>query len=476
MRSYRLQRWLTVAAIWALPVMASAQEATLSGTVSDATGGALPGVTVRAVHEASGNSFEGVTDARGDYRLPVRVGAYRLTAELAGFAPVARAVTLLVGQEAVVNLQMSVSGVQESVTVTGEAPLLDVTQSSLGGNVDPRQLQELPVQGRQWIDLIMLAPGSRVNAVGAGGTASNAGAVTPTGGGRSGGDYELNLDGQQVTNHVVGAISSVQANPRFSRDAIAEFEFLSNRFDATQGRSAGLQVNAVTKSGANRPAGSFAGYLRDDRFNAADFVANRVLPYQDLQLSGTVGGPIRKDRLHFFANYEYEREPLTINYTTPYPRFNRDEQHVHNEKLGGTRLDAQFSPRTRLMLRGTDWRSTVPTGGGRTSASLPSIGVVHSDQLLTTLTQVLSNQVVNEVKVGYAGIIWDTGRGVTQSLKNPNARYNGANGPTITLAGFGLGGSERYPATEGQDVYSVRDDFTYSFAKGGRHTMKLGAE
>ena len=108
MRSHRLQRWVTIGAMLALPVMAHAQEAALSGSVSDTTGGALPGVAVRAVHEASGNSFEAVTDERGDYRLAVRIGAYRLTAELAGFAPVTRTVTLLVGQQGVVNLQMAV--------------------------------------------------------------------------------------------------------------------------------------------------------------------------------------------------------------------------------------------------------------------------------------------------------------------------------------------------------------------------------
>ena len=150
MRSHRFHRWVMVGAMLALPMMAYAQEATLSGTVSDTTGGALPGVTVRAVHQASGNSFEAVTDERGGYRMPVRVGAFRVTAELSGFAPLTRTLTLLVGQEAVVNLQMGVSGVQESVTVTGEAPLLDVTQSSLGGNVDPRQMQALPLNGRNW--------------------------------------------------------------------------------------------------------------------------------------------------------------------------------------------------------------------------------------------------------------------------------------------------------------------------------------
>src|SRR5687768_940973 len=151
----RLVPWVVSVVIIAMPLVAQAQEATLSGTVTDTTAGALPGVTVRAVHEASGNSFEMVTDERGDYRLPLRVGAYRVTADLPGFAQVTQTVTLLVGQVAVVNMQLSVSGVQESVTVTGEAPLLDVTQSTLGGNIDPRQMEDLPVQGRRWLDLAM---------------------------------------------------------------------------------------------------------------------------------------------------------------------------------------------------------------------------------------------------------------------------------------------------------------------------------
>ncbi|MGH6690710.1 MAG: carboxypeptidase-like regulatory domain-containing protein, partial [Gammaproteobacteria bacterium] len=142
MRSERLQRWLTVAVLLALPVAAAhAQEATLSGTATDATGGVLPGVVVTAVHEATGNTFEAVTDRTGAYRIPTRVGVYRVTAELAGFRTVTRTgLELLVGQQVVVNLEMAVSAVAESVTVTGEAPLVDVTSSQVAGNVDPRQM------------------------------------------------------------------------------------------------------------------------------------------------------------------------------------------------------------------------------------------------------------------------------------------------------------------------------------------------
>ena len=133
-----LGRALLVWAFLALPSLGQAQEAVLTGTVTDSTGGVLPGVTIVAVHEATGNRFEATTDATGNYRIPVRVGGYVITAELQGFTTVTRpGIQLLVGQTAAINLQMSPSTVQETVTVTAEAPILNVATSSLGGNVDP---------------------------------------------------------------------------------------------------------------------------------------------------------------------------------------------------------------------------------------------------------------------------------------------------------------------------------------------------
>ena len=246
--------WLTLAGV------AFAQQATLSGTVRDTTGGVLPGVTITATHEASGNVFNTVTDEQGGYRLPVRTGAYRLLVELPGFTTINRGgLELLLNQQAVVNLEMSPSTVQETVTVSAEAPLVDTTQSRGSGNVDPRQVEELPLNGRNWMDLTMLAPGSRANA---------ASAESPVGN-TTRGYFQVNIDGQQVTNNVSGGY----LQPGFSRDAIAEFEFLSNRFDASMGRSLGAQVNAITKSGTNTPSGTFSGYFRDDRFNAEDPIA-----------------------------------------------------------------------------------------------------------------------------------------------------------------------------------------------------------
>jgi hypothetical protein len=444
------------------------QDAVLSGIVTDTTGGVLPGVVVRAVHEATGNSFEGVTDEAGRYRLAVRVGVYRIASELSGFAAVTRAgIEVLVGQEVTANIEMKPATLQESVTVTAEAPLVDVTRSRASGNIDPRQMQELPVQGRNWMNLTMLAPGSRVNAVREVPTTSEASSV----------GVQMNLDGQQVTNMVALGFGQ----PRYSRDAIGEFEFVANRFDASQGRSMGVQVNAVTKSGTNQYAGTFSGYFRDDDLNAADHVVGRVLPYSNQQISTTFGGPIQRDRFHFFASFEYEREPQTFTYTTPYPKFNGSLTGTRKEYKQLGRVDYQFSPQNRLSVRVSRYDNRIPydsryTGGSdRTMAS--AIGTNRrSEQALATWTQVLSNRAVNEIKGGHSMFHWNQ----YAHVRNPNAlpgMTQGFGAPNILMNGFTLGQSHAItPQDIGEDFYTVRDDMTLSFNRGGRHDLRLGGE
>src|SRR5438045_1326337 len=128
-----VRRVIVALAILAVPAAGYAQEAVLVGTVTDSTGGVLPGVTIRAVHDASGNSFEAVTDQRGAYRIPVRVGVFQVRAALSGFTSATRsAVEVLVGQTITVNLQLAPGNVAETVTVTAETPLIQTT-SNLGG-------------------------------------------------------------------------------------------------------------------------------------------------------------------------------------------------------------------------------------------------------------------------------------------------------------------------------------------------------
>ena len=463
--------WLLLAGI------GYAQQATLSGTITDASGGVLPGVTITATHEASGNVFTTVTDERGGYRLVVRPGAYRILVELPGFSTINRGgLELLLNQQAVVNLELSPSSVQETVTVTGETPLVDTTATRPTGNVDPRQVSELPLNGRNWMDLAIVAPGAQGNF---------ANRETPTGV-TTRGYFQVSVDGQQMTQNVSGGF----LQPGFSREAIAEFEFLSNRFDASVGRSLGASVNAITRSGTNSYAGTFSGYFRSDQFNAADPVAGRVLPYSNRQLGFTLGGPIRQDRIHFFAAFEHEKEPLTVVYNTPWPAFNVDQQFKRGGPQGSVRLDLQFTPQTRLAVRGNKsiYRQEGQGGGGTANHPSRIINVPYvSSGLWTSLTQVLSNRAVNEIKPAFTSSYRDQSSVVTNWASNPQASHGqwcetcegsitmGA--PIILLNGLTTGPSnQNTPGKIGQDNWSLRDDFQFNYNARGRHALKAGGE
>src|SRR5436190_8677938 len=250
---------------------------------------------------------------------------------------------------------MAPSTVQETVTVTGEAPLIDLKNSSLGGNIDARQVSELPVNGRNWMALALLAPGSRTQA-GASGTAAQI--PLPDRNGGEAREFQLNVDGQQVSADI-----GTGGQAKFSQDSIAEFQFVANRFDATMGRSTGVQVNAITKSGSNQLQGLVRGNFRDSRWNAKNPVLGVKEPIKNQQYSFTLGGPVVKDKLHYFANYEYERQPQTAIFNTPYPAFNITRSGTDTQNKGGVRVDYQLSTNARVMgkiSRGVQNQPMVP--------------------------------------------------------------------------------------------------------------------
>src|SRR5712692_5575255 len=342
--------------------VASAQEASIVGVAVDDTKSVLPGVGVSAIDQATGRLMIAVTNERGEYRLlNMPPGTYTLRAELSGFSTVVLSdVELLVGQNATIPLTLRLATVSETLTVLGESPLVDTTSSQVTGNVDRRQMEELPLQGRNWMELSKLIKGITANDVG----------NTP--GVSRDDDFQLNLDGQQITQKIAG---SGFGQPKFSREAIAEFQIVKNMFDITQGRSAGIQVQAISRSGTNKYAGSAYGFFRDDRFNAPDPVANRVLPYQNQQIGGALGGPIVKDKIHYFASYEYEREPGTI-FTSPsvLPGQSFTIPYKNNQKSLLVRADDQLTARDRLTIRGSRWDWANPqvlaAGGHPSNASV----------------------------------------------------------------------------------------------------------
>jgi hypothetical protein len=472
MRSGVVVRLFVASLILALPVTAAAQEAAVSGTITDSSGAVLPGVTVRAVHEATGNSFETVTDDLGTYKLAVRVGTLRIIAELQGFNNPTRVVELLVGQTAVVNVQMAPSGIQETVTVTGEAPLIETTTSALGGNVDPRQVAELPVNGRNWINLALLAPGSRTAPV-AGSREDSEKPLLDRNNNESR-EFHFHVDGQQVTSEF-----GTGGQPRYSQDAIAEFQFLTNRFDATQGRSTAVQVNVITKSGTNQLSGLFRANFRDSSFNAENRVLGQVEPINNQQYSGTVGGPLLRDKLHFFANFEYEREPRTSIWRTPFPSFNVSLDGMNDRKMGGVRFDYQISTGLRLMGKVSGGRLWEPFGlpSATNHPAATNTTQEYNDEYLGSFTQVLSNRALNEIKVGVTQFgLYNENLTSWSNHWQRDTKGITVGSPRITFTGFTITGNQNHPRSLDQDVYSLRDDFSYSFAMRGRHDLRTGGE
>ena len=462
-------KWVTrllACALAVLPAMAYAQEAVLTGTVTDSTGAVLPGVTVTALNEATGNSFLGVTDGTGVYRIPARVGAYRISAELQGFTTVQRTgIQLLVGQTIGVDVQMNPSTIQETVTVSAEAPLIEVNTSSLGGNIDPAQVRNCPCRaatGWRWRCSPPAAARRRATRITRCRTETVARCAS----------YQLHIDGQQVTQDLGTGVQ-----PRYSQDSIAEFQFISNRFDATMGRSSGVQVKAITRSGTNTLSGLFRANFRDSKFNAADPVIGEVLPMQNQRSSSAIGGPIVRDRLHFFGNFESERAPKTSIWNTPFPTFNITLTGKEAIKMGGARLDYQASSNTRIMGKWHEGRRFDPFGpGNRNHPAATGFSDEASREVLGQLTQVISNTVVNEVKVGYSEFGFDQG-----GLTNWSNHWQASNGvtagsPRIRFNGFDVTPNANWPRTRAQDVFSVRNDLSLSYEGRGRHDVRVGAE
>lgn len=305
-------------ALWLLTVYSvsfgQVSTGAISGTVSDSTGAVLPGVKVVVLNEDTGISRTVQTDASGRYVAPsLTLGRYRVTATLQGFQTEARnGVVLTVGREAVVNLQLTVGSMVQSVEVTGEAPLVESTSSAMGGLVDDRTMRELPLNGRSYDQLALLQAG--VTAYGGGATSGgfNYGAGTRFSvAGSRGYNNSFLLDGTDI-NDAANATPGGAAGTNLGVEAIREFKMLTNNFSAEYGRATGAVITAVTKSGTNQYHGTAFHFIRNSALDARNFfdVKNSPPPFKRNQFGGVFGGPIKKDQTFFLGAYEGMRQRL----------------------------------------------------------------------------------------------------------------------------------------------------------------------
>lgn len=293
-------------------VFAQGTTATISGVVKDTTGAVLPAVTITVTNLDTGIKRAAVAGEEGRYHVPqLAVGNYEVQAELPGFQTGVRSgIKLTVGREAIVDFTLSVGEITERVTVTGEAPLVNVSDAVIGGLVDDRAVRELPLNGRSFIELATLQAGVVSANFGGVSDAQGFGKKISISGSRFTSNLFL-LDGT-VMNDSYNSAGSVADGVLAGVEAVREFAVISNAYSAEYGRHTGGVVNAVTKSGTNEFHGSIYEFLRNDNLDARNFFDRQKPEFKRNQFGGAVGGPIVKDRSFFFGNYEGLRERLGL--------------------------------------------------------------------------------------------------------------------------------------------------------------------
>lgn len=293
--------------------------ATISGQVTDQSGAILPGATVQITNEDTGIIRALVTDAEGRYRArELALGRYRIAASQSGFQTVVRTgVVLTIGREAVVDFKLPIGEITTEVQVTGDAPLVETTRSDMAGLVTQSQVSNLPLNARDFSQLINLQAGTTYYRNQAGDPVSGLGARISVSGARPTAN-SFTLDGSDI-NTAMGPIPSGVTGAVLGVESMREFTVLTGNYSARYGRAAGANIIAVTKSGTNEFHGSLYEYLRNDNLDARNFFDQNKLEFKRNQFGASLGGPVVKNKIFFFGNYEGLRERLPMTFRPSVP-------------------------------------------------------------------------------------------------------------------------------------------------------------
>ena len=286
--------------------------ASIIGTVKDASGAVVPGATVVVKHLETGTLRTTETDSNGNFTVPsLRVGQYELSAEKLGFKKgVLQGITLVVAQEAVVNITLEIGNVEQQVTVMAEASLVNTTLSSTSGLVGEKEVKDLPLNGRSFDQLLTLNVGTT-------NYTANARRSTFSVSGRRPEENRFLING---VDYVGTDNSSTDITPTGASgqllgvDAVREFNVVQNTYGAEYGKRAGGQVSIVTSSGTNQLHGDVFEFLRNSVLDARNFYDPRsVPPFKRNQFGAALGGPLKRDKVFLFGNYEGFRQRLGIS-------------------------------------------------------------------------------------------------------------------------------------------------------------------
>jgi hypothetical protein len=473
-------------AAFAPPVFAQGGRAELAGTVLDQGKAVLPGVTITVTNEATGQDRQAVTSGEGKFVVPTLLpGTYTIKAELQGFETTTRTgLVLQVGQEITVSLTLNLAGVREQITVTAQSPVIETTASKIGTNITSSEIDNSPSANRSQFSLMQTIPG-----------------LVPTlqVGSFEGGQFSANgqatnnnlflVDGQYDNDSRRGGSQGTQA--RVSLDSMSEYQVQTHQYAAEYGGSTGVVVNSVTKSGTNKLAGRAFEYYQDNKLQATDyFLKQRGEKNPDSGsnvFGGSIGGPIVKNKLFFFFNWEQNRTQEAANLNFPADAAPLARSYSTTTGFSGpntfTRFDYHVNGSNQLSFRWTREKILTKNDSIEDDRAIPDAARFENDAgdhvFSFSWTSVLNNRTTNELKFGH----------VRESLlQGPRAVFDDSWNfiGFRSLEPFDIGSANTHPDylagprnTYAQDL--IRDftfDDTLTWIKSGwhgDHTFKAGA-
>ena len=509
---------------------------TIYGSVMDQTGATIPGAMVTVRHLETNVTRTTLSLENGRFNFPaLPVGQYELTVEFQGFSKFVRGpITLVLNQEAAVNVEIHPAGVQESVVVTDDVPILNTSTAEVGVHFDEKRLSELPISGqfasgggfRDVFATVLSAPG--VSQINSGNSSFANGTPYSSNGMRLRGN-NFTIDGQDSNDPSVSGRSQFMNNP----DVVKEVRLITNQFTAENGRSAGSIVNAITKSGSNTFHGSAYEFYNGNHLNSMSNLdkaaGNKEAPYLiEHQFGGTLGGPIIKDKTFFFGSLQRwtirqlgsgstisgaptdqgkqiiqqlagtrpqvaallkflpaaqtpigKTEPLTVDGQTvsvPLGTLTGSTSQERNNWQWSGRVDHQLTQNHSLGGRYL-YNDNLDNGFGSqaTPPGLTTVNPIRTQAATAWLTSTLSTRMLNEVRTSYQRYSSTTTAADPESETIPSVEV-----PTLGLTGFNaatdrtaIGLAANLPQYRTNNTYQLQD--TVSYARGS-HAFKFGAD
>jgi hypothetical protein len=394
----------------------------IQGTVVDQSGAVLPGVTITVTNTATGATREAITDVNGLFTAPgLPVGPYEVQASLQGFATQRQPdLRVQVGQAITLRFELGVAAVAETITVAGTSPVVETTRSQVSSVVNATAVSNLPANGRNFIDFVLLTPGVTRDV--------RTGDISFAG--QRGTLNSLVVDGADNNNtffgQTLGRTGSGRAPYQFSQEAVQEFQVNTNAYSAEYGRAGGAVINVVTKSGTNRFDGSVFEFYRDKALNANTAINERLgrpkSPYHYHQFGGVIGGPIVADKHFFFANYDGQRntQPNTVFLNLPANTPTDAEtlaaiarlrplasswERTQNQNVFLVKTDHQLTGSQRVTLRYNHQNFTgggFEAGGAQIAEESTGDSKVFTRSFNATVASVLGSSLFNEARFQYA--------------------------------------------------------------------------